>query len=130
MDSESSATLLDRIGGRSKLELFLKNFYASVRINPLIGPIFEELIEDWPAHISKIAEFWSLQMGGTSTYRGGLMARHFPLSLKREHFDAWLGQWESSCDVHFDPPEAEQMKALANTFRRRMESVLVQRAVG
>jgi hemoglobin len=118
--------LLDRMGGRAKLELFLKNFYASVRVDPLIGPIFNGVIEDWSAHIDKIAGFWSLQMGGPSDYRGGLMARHFPLSLKSEHFDAWLGLWERSCRAHFEEPEAEEVVQLAQIFRRRMEPILTK----
>ena len=120
-------SLLDRIGGRPRLELFLKNFYATVRVDPLIGPIFEEMIQDWPAHLHKIAEFWSLQMGGPSEYRGGLMARHIPLSLKPGHFDAWLGLWGRSCRAHFDAPEAGELIQLAQTFRRRMEPVLISR---
>ncbi len=120
------APLLDRIGGRPKLDLFLRNFYASVRVDPLIGPIFEDIIEDWPAHLEKIAEFWSLQMGGPSEYRGGLMARHVPLSLKPQHFDAWLKLWENSCRAHFDPPETGEMIQLAHVFRQRMEPVLTR----
>lgn len=121
-------SLFERIGGRPKLELFLKNFYATVRTDSLIGPIFEGVIEDWPAHIQKIAGFWSLQMGGPPDYRGGLMARHFPLSLKPAHFDAWLGLWEKSCRAHFDPVEATEMIGLAQIFRQRMEPVLTRGA--
>lgn len=124
MKAPVDAPLIDRIGGRPKLELLLKNFYASVRVDSLIGPIFEEIIDDWPAHIEKITGFWSLQMGGPSDYRGGLMARHFPLSLKAEHFEAWLALWETSCRAHFDSPEAEEIIQFAQTFRQRMESVL------
>ncbi len=118
--------LLRRIGGRPKLELFLNNFYASVREDPLIGPIFNEIIEDWPSHIQKIAGFWSLQMGGPAEYRGGLMARHFPLSLKAEHFDAWLGLWTKSSLARFDPPEADEVIQLAQVFRQRMEPALTK----
>ncbi|HAV61939.1 MAG TPA: globin [Verrucomicrobiales bacterium] len=119
-------SLFERIGGRPKLELFLRNFYATVRIDPLIGPIFEGVVEDWPGHLAKIAGFWSLQTGGPPDYRGGMMARHVPLSLRPGHFDAWLGLWEKSCRAHFDPPEATEMIRLAEGFRQRMEPVLVR----
>ena len=127
MAADGSSLLIDRIGGNEKLVLFLKNFYATVRVHSLIGPIFEEIIEDWPAHIEKIAGFWSLQMGGPSNYRGGLMARHFPLSLRAEHFDAWLGLWETSSRAHFDAPESQEVIQLAQTFRQRMEPMLTRR---
>lgn len=120
------STLFERIGGRARLELFLNNFYATVRVDPLIGPIFEGVIEDWPAHIQTIAGFWSLQTGGPPDYRGGLMARHIPLSLKPSHFDAWLALWEKSCRAHFHAPEAAEMIRLAQVFRQRMESVLTR----
>lgn len=121
---------LERIGGRSNLERFLKNFYSHVRLDPLIGPVFNEMIDDWTAHIAKIAEFWSLQMGGPSSYRGGLMARHFPLSLTPEHFNAWLELWEKTCRTHFGDSEVDEVIELAQIFRRRMEPMLTRRSVG
>ncbi|MBI1177013.1 globin [bacterium] len=116
--------LFDQLGGRPKLELFLKNFYATVRIDPTIGPIFEGAVDDWPAHIQKIAGFWSLQTGGPPDYRGGLLARHIPLTLKAEHFAAWLTLWEKSCRAHFPEPEAREMIGKAHELGTRMRSAL------
>ena len=53
-------TLFERIGGMEKLHPFLWQFYADVRQHQVIGPIFNARIQNWPEHVSKIAE---------STYR-------------------------------------------------------------
>ncbi len=34
-------------------------FYADVRRDPLIGPIFERQIENWDEHLEKLIAFWS-----------------------------------------------------------------------
>ena len=61
------ATLFARLGGRAPLLQLLKYFYADVRQHAEIGPIFAAHIEDWPAHLEKIADFWSGVTGGPGT---------------------------------------------------------------
>jgi len=53
----------------------LRRFYADVRQHDKIGPIFAEHIEDWPAHLKKIAGFWSGLTGGSSRKGSGAPAR-------------------------------------------------------
>ena len=52
-------SLYERLGGRAGLLDLLKYFYADVRQHREIAPIFAAQIEDWPAHLEKIADFWS-----------------------------------------------------------------------
>jgi hemoglobin len=46
----------------------LRHFYADVRQDPLIGPIFNAQIKDWKHHLEVIASFWETIIGGPSTY--------------------------------------------------------------
>jgi len=122
---ESKDTLYDRIGGHGGLKTFLTRFYADVRQHAVIGPIFQSRIQDWPAHIEKIAGFWSGLTGGPQAYGGGLMARHMPLGLSAEHFGHWLTLWSFHCDCHLSPKDAEMFKALAQQIGARLRQHLV-----
>ena len=113
-------TLYERLGGRAKLDVLVRNFYASLQIHPVLGPVFAAHVENWPAHYARLTEFWSLQTGGPSQYRGRLLRTHAALGLRPEHFDMWLAQWRQSCRLHFEEPEAAEMIALAEGLAGRM----------
>ena len=42
--------LYQRIGGHEGISKLLRHFYADVRQDPLIGPIFNAQIKDWKHH--------------------------------------------------------------------------------
>ena len=77
-----NASLYERLGGRAGIRKLIEPFYIDVRQHAVLGPIFNAHIQDWPAHLDKIAGFWSLQSGGPSEYRGGFGAAHLSLGLK------------------------------------------------
>lgn len=116
-------TLYERIGGHDGLALLLRRFYADVRQHNEIGPIFSEHIEDWPAHLEKIAGFWSGLTGGPSLYAGGMAARHIPLRLEEKHFQAWLGLWHRHCQAHLPATEAAEMITIAETIGQRLRAI-------
>ena len=60
-ESNPSASLFDRIGGRSRLTSLVRQFYADVRQHREIGPIFNAQIQNWPEHLEKIGDI--LQRG-------------------------------------------------------------------
>ena len=122
------STLFERIGGRPGLQLLLRRFYADVRQHNEIGPIFNARIEDWPAHLETIADFWSGFTGGPAQYRGGFAAKHLPLGLTETHFEAWLGLWHRHCRALLQPAEAEEMIALAEMIGGRLRMVLSRTA--
>ena len=66
-------------------------FYARVREDDLIGPIFSTHVHDWPAHLAKMVDFWSSTLRGTARYRGMPMVAHNRLpGLDEQHFQRWL----------------------------------------
>lgn len=106
----------------------LRHFYADVRQHGLIGPVFEQNIDDWPAHLEKIGDFWSGLTGGPAHYRGAMPHKHLPLRLNQEHFEAWLGLWYRNCRTHLPPTEAEEMIGLANAIGRRLHQITAYHA--
>ncbi|HVZ33214.1 MAG TPA: group III truncated hemoglobin [Polyangiaceae bacterium] len=97
-------------------------FYARVREDPLLGPVFASRIEDgcWPAHLERMASFWYTVLFGAPLYHGNPRAKHRDLPIAWEHFEHWLGLWSSTVDELFVGERAEEAKARA----RRMALVL------
>ena len=123
-DSEDSRSLYDRIGGRAQIMDLLRHFYADVRQHHEIGPIFRAQIEDWPAHLEKIADFWSGATGGPPRYSGPMPQRHFPLGLGEQHFEAWLDLWRRQCRIRLAPREADAMIRLAEAIGERLRTLI------
>jgi hemoglobin len=68
-------------------------FYAEVRQDPDLAPIFDARIEDgaWPEHLARMCDFWSTILLGTARYRRDPMAAHVPLTeVEPRHFSRWL----------------------------------------
>lgn len=54
----------------TSLALLVTRFYTQVRSDSLLGPLFNRAIADWPAHLRKLADFWSSVMLTTGRYKG------------------------------------------------------------
>lgn len=80
-------------------------FYDRVRADPLIGPVFEEKIANWPAHLAKMRAFWSSVVLMSGCYHGQPMAVHQPMPVDAQHFDRWLALWEETART-ICPPRA------------------------
>ena len=66
-------------------------FYAGVRRDDVLGPIFETHVDDWPHHLAKLVDFWSAILRGTARYRGTPMPKHAALpGLEPTMFQRWL----------------------------------------
>jgi hemoglobin len=116
MSSEPLApgpSLYERLGGHEGILRLITPFYTAVRQHSVLGPIFNERIADWTAHLAKITEFWAGMTGGPSGYMGG-MGRHLSLPVGGEHFQAWLALWDENAKVILPPDEAAAMSRLAH----------------
>ena len=123
-DALPELPLFERLGGKEGISKLLHSFYADIRQHDEIGPIFRAQIENWPAHIAKITEFWSRVTGGPSTYTGDVPGQHLPLQLEKIHFDRWLELWDFNCKRHLKPREAAEMSALAHSIGRRLNQLV------
>lgn len=93
-------------------------FYAVVRQDPVIGPLFNETIEDWDSHLATLKRFWSSVMLTSGRYKGDPMSAHLRLGprIAPELFDRWLALWAETT-------EAEIGGAAALAFRRKAERI-------
>jgi len=124
MERQQMQSLFERLGGRAGLMQLLRHFYADVRQHREIGPIFLAQIHDWPAHLEKIADFWSGATGGPANYSGPMPQRHFPLGLEAQHFEAWLDLWRRNCRIWLKSREAEEMIFLAESIGERLRELV------
>ena len=85
----------------------VRSFYAKAVTDPLLAPVFEGRIADWEHHISRIIDFWSRVLLGTSRYSGHPFLIHLILSVEPEHFDRWLALFEETARETLDIPRAE-----------------------
>lgn len=66
-------------------------FYAKVRSDGVLGPIFERHVDDWDAHLALLVDFWSALLRGTRRFKGSPVTRHLALpGLGADLFRHWL----------------------------------------
>lgn len=66
-------------------------FYAAIRDDDLLGPIFMTRIHDWPAHLQQMNRFWQSILLGTASFNGNPMLKHIAIPhLAEHHFTRWL----------------------------------------
>jgi hemoglobin len=69
----------------------VQRFYARVRGDAQLGPIFHARVHDWDAHQAKLCDFWSSALRGTRRFRGTPMPVHAALpGLTAALFHHWL----------------------------------------
>lgn len=81
---------------QSHIEALIERFYAKVRQDPVLGPVFNPAVHDWDEHQRTLVSFWSSVVLKTGTYRGNPMAAHRPHPIRGEHFDHWLMLWRET----------------------------------
>ncbi|MHA3771030.1 group III truncated hemoglobin [Verrucomicrobiota bacterium sgz303538] len=118
-------TLYERLGMEGITRL-VKWFYAKVRYEPLLEPVFNEHVHLWSEHIATITQFWVKMTGGPSTWSGG-MGKHFMMHLGPEHFAIWLRVWDENCHELLPPREAAEMSGLAHRIGDDLQ-MMIQRA--
>lgn len=115
VDEEGLARLVDR-------------FYESVRADGLIGPVFNEAIDDWPRHLDKLAAFWSSLMLATGRYDGRPMAAHFKhrARITPAMFDRWLVLWREATEAELPPLAARSMQEKATRIAANFKLALAR----
>jgi hemoglobin len=67
-------------------------FYARVRADAVLGPVFEGAIHDWDSHLAKLCDFWSSVTLMTGRYKGRPVPAHVGLpGIGPAMFARWLG---------------------------------------
>ncbi|WP_300395975.1 group III truncated hemoglobin [Henriciella sp.] len=77
----------------------VETFYARVRADPRLGPIFNGEIDDWPAHLAKLKDFWASVAMNAGRYSGKPVPAHMKLEgITRDDFQTWLGLFHKTLE--------------------------------
>jgi hemoglobin len=76
----------------------VRAFYARVRQDLELGPVFDRAITDWPRHLEKLEDFWSSVMLTSGRYKGQPMIAHVrhERAMTPENFARWLQLWKET----------------------------------
>lgn len=103
------------------IERLVRGFYARVREDALIGPVFEARIKDWEPHLQQMFAFWSSVALMTGRYHGQPMRKHLPLPVDARHFDRWLALFEATARELCSPKAAEHFIERARRIAESLE---------
>ena len=108
----------------AEITRLVHGFYAQVRLDPMLGPIFNEHVADWPAHLDLLVDFWSAMLRGTRRFRGAPMSKHLVLpGLSQELFAQWLRLFHQVTATLGNPA----MQAQADDMAERIAETFWQR---
>lgn len=110
------------IQNREDVFLLVSTFYRKVQENKEIGSFFNETIQDWPAHLEKLTDFWETNLFFVNKFRGNPMKAHkevdknFNHTMEQKHFGEWLNMWFQTIDELFEGEKANMAKNRARNM--------------
>lgn len=98
------------------------SFYADVRADALLGPVFEEALRDrWEPHLGRMVDFWSTVALGSKSFSGNVFSKHMALQgVTPAHFTAWVRLWGQHTDRLFEPDVARELQITAHGIARNL----------
>src|SRR5690606_1295490 len=89
---------------------FVDRFYAKIRADELLGPIFNERIADWGEHLGRMKRFWRSVLHNSGEFSGNPMIKHIVIpGLEERHFAHWLGLFYATLRELQPTDEATQL---------------------
>lgn len=102
---------------------FVERFYANIRQDDLLGPIFAERIKDWDAHLDRMKRFWRSILHNSGEFSGNPMAKHIVIpGLGEAHFAHWLQLFYRT--LREEEPDPQATRLVAERARMIADSLL------
>jgi len=110
----------------AQLEALIPRFYARVREDALIGPVFDGAISDWDDHLRKLVAFWSSVMLNSGRYKGNPVAAHMKHlgAITPPMFDRWLALWAEVTEESLPAPAADAFQRKAARIAESLKLAL------
>lgn len=112
------------------IALLIENFYARVRRDPVLGPVFDAAIApgDWPKHLATMRRFWSSVVLASGRYSGNPVAVHQAvIGLEQPMFARWLALFEETATELLPPETAGVFAAKAHRIAESLQLALFYR---
>ncbi len=112
---------MQEITERADIGRLVDAFYAAVRADDLLGPVFNVLIPagGWPAHLSRMTDFWECNLLFRPTFKGNPMQLHrqvdaqYGYATDGRHYERWVALWCRTVDGLFAGEKATLAKGRA-----------------
>lgn len=108
----------------------VEGFYAAIREDDLLGPVFADRIADWPPHLARMKQFWRSILHNSGEFSGNPMARHMAIpGLEPLHFARWLELFYANLrTLAHDPRASEHVGERARMIAQSLlAGILVRR---
>jgi hemoglobin len=101
-------------------------FYARIRQDAELGPIFNDAIGDWPEHLEKLTDFWSSVMLTSGRYKGRPVPAHLKHAdrITPQLFQRWLKIWAETTNELMTPQAAQALQAKAARIAESLQLAL------
>ena len=98
-------------------------FYAKIRTDPALGPIFNRVIgDDWDPHLAKMCAFWSSVLLMTGRFKGAPMAAHVQIpGIRATHFARWLHVFRQTVETVCPPAAAAMFIAKSEMIAQALQ---------
>lgn len=99
-------------------------FYQKIGADHELGPVFNQAIEpqEWPAHLSKMCDFWSSIMLKSGRYHGNPFIKHKALpDFDPVLFDRWLALFFETAHEVFSDEAAKPFGEASQTIARSLK---------
>lgn len=118
---DMTAALMRETGlDEARLHDLVHRFYARVRTDDMLGPIFAAHITDWTPHLARMVDFWSSVALMTGRYHGAPMPAHVGLPVTKAHFDRWLALFGETAHEVCTPEGADHVIIRAERIARSL----------
>lgn len=117
-----------QLKSREEVSLLVHTFYAKIRKDDFLGPIFNGIIKDWDSHLELLTDFWETNLLYKRKYFGNPMNAHVHVdkevggTINEKHFGAWLNLWFQTIEELFDPQD--EIAQIAKNRARSMGTFL------
>lgn len=109
------------------IKTLVDTFYAKIRTDELLGPIFNRAIQDWPPHLQRMYDFWSSVMLQTGRYKGNPVAKHEGvMPFDRTLFSRWLSLFAETSNEIFEEEQARLFAAKSENIARSLQYMLYE----
>lgn len=97
-------------------------FYARVRADAVLGPIFNREVADWDEHLAKLCDFWSSVLLMTGRFKGSPMGVHAAIpDIAPAHFAHWLQLFRATAEEVCPPAAAALFAAKSEMIGQSLQ---------
>ena len=109
----------------TSIDELVESFYAKVRDNASLSPVFDRVIKDWPPHLARMKSFWTTVLQNRAAYtqhpQGSPPQLHQAIEeLELAHFDEWLSLWDEVSNELFVAERASILQLRARQMARAL----------